>query len=369
MSVQEHREQVRWLPALLVVATGLVACQDDGDRAVAPPEQSSEVTSSPPTTGPPSPPPGADFPATVQRGPEPVAVDPTRLGTGAPPRVPYVAADGARQVVVLPGSGPVATLEVTPQGNEGYRHLAFAPYAGGWLTEFDSLGPSAVLVGPDGGMGRDLGPAGGNLFSRSDREEVVLTYIPWQAVALRPVLATIGPTGLRRLGPASSTAGFLGDHEVVATTSGGVVRVDTRDSTRRPVPGISSATMVSSQRGWLIGEAHREHGVYDARTGAPVLGSPTYELRCFNPSGEVVVGLRRTMRTVTMVFVDVDSGRVLRAFRWPSPSVPDQLVWEDDRTLLADFVRFSTDGDVERPELMGEQATATVPALLPPPVT
>jgi hypothetical protein len=127
--------------------------------------------------------------------------------------------------------------------------------------------------------------------------------------------------------------------------------------------------MASSRAGWLIGEARGEHGVYDARTGAPVLGPGSYELVCFSPSGDVVVGVRTRTRTVTMVFADVETGRVLRTFRWRSWSPPDQFVWEDERTLLADFVRFSLDGTVERPQLMDERASAGVPSLLPPPIS
>jgi hypothetical protein len=353
------------------MTTVLVACQDDPDRTgtVAPPDQSPSVTSSPSTTPPSSARSTTPFPATVQHISNPVRIDLARLETGPPPNVQYVAASGDRQMVVLPGGRVAATLEVAPMGNEGYRHVGFAPYAGGWLALFDNMGPSAVLMGRDGSMGRGVGPSGGNMFSRGDRREIVFTFVPWRAVTSRLELATLGPSGLRRLGPVVSTAGFLGAHEVVATTNRGVVRVDTRDLSRKPVPGISSATMASSRAGWLIGEARGEHGVYDARTGAPVLGSGSYELLSFNPSGDTVAGVRARSRTVVMVFADVETGRVLRAFRWRSWDRPEQVVWEDERTLLADFVRFSRDGTVERPQLMGDQASPGVPPLLPPPVS
>ena len=291
--------------------------------------------------------------------------------------MPYVAglddnAKGSfgRQVVVMPSGRVAATLEVNRKGNDGYRHLSFAPYSGGWLTQFDNEGLAATLLEPDGAMLRSLGFGPGHVFSRPGRDQIVFDFIPPRRRALRRDVATLGPSGLRRLGPAGSTAGFLGAHEVVVTTRDGVYRVDMKTRSRTQVPGVSAATMTSSRAGRLIGTSDGEHGVYDARTGKPILGSPRYRLRGFNPSGDLVVGYRRAPgHDGVLVLADVNSGEVLQAFRWRSYGPPDAVVWEDDRTVLVDFVRFQLDGTVERARVLRSTPQNYGPYLRPPPIS
>jgi hypothetical protein len=272
------------------------------------------------------------------------------------------------QVVVMPSGRVAATLEVDRHGNDGYRHLSFAPYSGGWLTQFDNEGLAATLLGPDGALRRSLGFGPGHVFSRRGRDEIVFVFVPPHRL-LRWDVATLGPTGLRRLGPARSTAGFLGAHEVVVTTRDGVYRVDVRTRSRTLVPGVSAASMVSSRSGRLIGTSDGEHGVFDARTGQPMLASPSYRLRGFNPSGDLVVGYRHARGPYwELVLADVDTGKVLQAFRWRSYGPPEAVVWEDDRTVLVDFVRFQLDGKVELARVL-RSAPQYGPYLLPPPIS
>ena len=289
--------------------------------------------------------------------------------------MPYVAAladaPGApgRQVVVLPSGRVAATLEVSRRGNEGYRHLSFAPYAGGWLTELDDMGAVATLLSPDGAQRRAIGSGPGHVFSEPTRNKVVFTFIPWDRFGARLDVAVLGPPGRTRLGTAQSTAGFLGPHEVVVTTGQRVYRVDTRTRLRTVVPGISSASMVSSGSGLLIGTVQRAQGVFDVRDGTPILEAPAYRLAGFNPSGELVVGFRRqTGRDLVLAIADVESGAVIRSFRWRQHGAAQDVVWEDDRTLLVDFVRFRLDGTVERPRLL-RSSPEFGPYLLPPMVS
>ena len=108
--------------------------------------------------------------------------------------------------------------------------------------------------------------------------------------------------------------------------------------------------------------------MYDSRTGVPILGSPIYQLVGFNPSGDLVVGSRSTPEHVVLAMADVKSGEVLQVFRWRSYDPPEQIVWEDDRTLLADFIRFRLDGTVERAGVL-RSAPPFGPYLLPPPIS
>ena len=197
-------------------------------------------------------------------------------------------------------------------------------------------------------------------------QEIVFEFIPSDRLGFGREVATLGPDGLRRLGRARSTAGFLGAHEVVVTTRDGVYRIDMRNRSRTLVPGLSASTMTSSRAGRLIGVSEGAHGVYDARTGAPILGSPSYRLLAFSPSGELVVGYRRTPdHSSELVLADVESGKTLRSFRWRSHGRPEQIVWEDDRAVLVDFVRFRLDGSIEAARLLQPSGLH----LLPPPIS
>ena len=270
------------------------------------------------------------------------------------------------QVVVMPSGRIAATLQVDRQANEGYRHLSFAPYAGGWLTMFDSFGAVATLLGPDGAMHDIIGAGPDHVFSRPGRKEIVFEFIPSGRLGFGREVATLGPDGLRRLGRAGSSAGFLGSHEVVVTTRDGVYRIDVRNRSRTLVPGLSAATMTSSRQGRLIGVSEGAHGVYDARTGAPILGSPSYRLLTFSPSGDLVVGYRRAPHnSAELVLVDVDSGSILQSFRWRTHGRPEQIVWEGDRAVLVDFVRFRLDGTIETARLLQPSGLH----LLPPPIS
>lgn len=143
------------------------------------------------------------------------------------------------------------------------------------------------------------------------------------------------------------------------------------------MPGIGSAWMVSSQSGLLIGNAPNDngldmHGLYDARTGRPVLGSPSYALLGFSPSGQFVVGYRGGPATgggppSVVVVADVETGDIVRAFRLRlyDTGIP---VWEDGHTFLMQFVRLALDGTVERPRLLESEPSGCC-SLLPAPVS
>ena len=367
---------MRWI-SLLAASTMLVACHGSGQNAgpdrpgqPTPTARAGTIDTVPASTPTPTASPtavGPTFRKVLAPGPTRVRVARGDLETGAPPRLEYVAAFDSSQVVVKPDGQITATLEVAPEGNEGYRHVSFAPYASGWLTGFDVLGPTATLIRPDGSLGDSLGLGPyDDVFSSADRREIVFSFEPWNGSHTQ--VAVLGSDGVRRLGPAISTAGFLGDHEVVASTRAGVFRVDRRDLARAPVPGISTATVVSSRRGWLIGEAMGAHGVFDARSGEPILGSPDHQLVGFSPSGRLVVGYQHTSDRLVMAVAEVKTGTVLRAFSMRAPSPPLDVVWEDEQTFLIDFVRFSVDGTVERAPVLGQSAPG-VPSLLPPPTS
>ena len=356
---------------MLLVCALFAACDDAREGSgLNPPSATRPPSGAPTTHGPTDSSP--EFPRTLHPPRTPDVVAPDQLPVGRPPRVQYAAwledpeGPWPTQVVVMPNGRIAATLQVDRQGNEGYRHLSFAPYAGGWLTMFDSFGALAMLVGLDGAMRNSIGAGPGHVFSRPGRQEIVFEFIPSARLGFGREVATLGAYGLRRLGRAGSSAGFLGAHEVVVTTRDGVYRIDMRNRTRTLVPGLSAATMASSRAGRLIGVSEGAHGVYDARTGAPILGSPSYRLRAFSPSGDLVVGYRRAPgRSAELVLADVESGQILQSFRWRPHGRPEQIVWEDDRAVLVDFVRFRLDGTIEAARLLQPSGLN----LLPPPIS
>jgi hypothetical protein len=226
------------------------------------------------------------------------------------------------------------------------------------------MGPTATLVGPDGALGDSLGVGPFDVVSSADRQQLAFTFSP---DGVHTQAAVLGSSGVRRLGPAMSTAGFLGDHEVVVSTRAGVFRIDTRDLTRTPVSGVSTATMASSRAGWLIGDSQGTHGVFDARSGQPILGSPEYKLVCFSPSGRLVVGYQGSSARLLIAVAEVTTGRVVQAFSVRGLYPPPNVVWEDDQTFLIDFIRFRLDGTVERTQVVGQ--TRSILPLLPPPTS
>ena len=88
----------------------------------------------------------------------------------------------------------------------------------------------------------------------------------------------------------------------------------------------------------------------------------------FNPPGDLGVGHRSAGDQVVLAIAHVESGRVLRSFRWRAHDPPEQVVWEDEGTVLADFMRFSIDGTAERARVLRSTPTFG-PYLLPPPIS
>lgn len=191
-------------PGLMILASMLPVACSDGPQETSPGAGKRGASSAlTPTNNPPEAS-GPTFQKTLEPDPMPVALELNQLRIGATPRVPYVAAlgDGAgpfgRQIVVMPDGRVAATLEVTRRGNEGYRHLSFAPYADGWLTAFDFMGPAATLLTRDGAQRRSVGIGPGDMFSRPGRDEVVFDFVPWDRIGFRRDVAVLGPDGLSR---------------------------------------------------------------------------------------------------------------------------------------------------------------------------
>lgn len=338
-----------------VVAAALAVAVPFGISAIGP-SQRSEI------------PPATQTPAPTVTGT--VRIDPRSAPVGEELKVPLINVDEPS----LTTGGETFEL---PR-----RYSQLTPYLDGWtgLTPTDDEGGWAVQVLDADFTVLDEVSRTSQISVSADGSRLAWTWydgtrwvvVDRDASGAREERTTPMPPGPERA--RLRTIGFLPDDGLVLarldlSTNNEAALVLSPDGTTTPLPGFIRPGSASPANGLVSGQTTFEGDgscwqVTDAVTGSVVWDTCDYSVLAFSPNGQYVVGFTDYLTpdgSPTLAILDAVTGQRVVDFelvgaRTGVVGINQEVVWEDDRTLVATLVthdqqyvvRLGVDGTVER---------------------